>query len=221
MNNTILIVGIGVVSFIAIVLNLLPQILRVLGYHPKYKKVDYDLQGKKALLISTSHDKLGDTGKATGAFASELTIAYYEFIDSGMTVDIASIEGGEIPIEPRSLRYPMTSHADRRYLKDENALNKTRNSLKFDDVDFLEYDIIWMAGGWGAAYDLGYSEVLGDKISKAHAEGILLGSVCHGALGFRMATEVDGKPLVEGKTMTGVSDKQIQELRIEIDSSSS
>ncbi len=50
MNNTILIVGIGVVSFIAIVLNFLPQILRVLGYHPKYKKVDYDLQGKKALL---------------------------------------------------------------------------------------------------------------------------------------------------------------------------
>ncbi|MCB2214012.1 type 1 glutamine amidotransferase domain-containing protein [bacterium] len=215
MNNTILIVGIGVVSFTAIVLILLPQILRVLGYHPKYKKVEYDLQGKKALLISTSHDKLGDTGKATGVFASELTIAYYEFIDSGMAVDIASIEGGEIPFEPRSLRYPMTSHADRRFMKDENALNKTRNSLKIDDVDFLEYDIIWMAGGWGAAYDLGYSEVLGEKISKAHAEGILIGSVCHGALGFRMAREIDGKPLVEGKTMTGVSDKQIQELRIE------
>ena len=216
MDNTILIVGIGVVSFIAIVLNFLPQILRVLGYHPKYKKVDYALQGKKALLISTSHDTLGETGKATGVFASELTIAYYEFIDAGMTVDIASIEGGEIPFEPRSLNYPMTSHADRRYLKDETALNKTRNSLKVDDVDFLDYDIIWMAGGWGASYDLGYSEVLGEKISKAHAEGILLGSVCHGALGFRMATEVDGKPLVEGKTMTGVSDKQIQELRIEM-----
>jgi putative intracellular protease/amidase len=83
-------------------------------------------------------------------------------------------------------------------------------------VDFLDYDIIWLAGGWGAAYDLGYSEVLGEKISEAHAEGILLGSVCHGALGFRMAKEVDGRPLVEGKTMTGVTDRQIQELGIEI-----
>jgi putative intracellular protease/amidase len=58
--------------------------------------------------------------------------------------------------------------------------------------------------------------VLGEKISAAHAEGILLGSVCHDALGFRMATQVDGKPLVEGKTMTGVTDKKIQELGIEI-----
>jgi putative intracellular protease/amidase len=114
------------------------------------------------------------------------------------------------------LRWPLATHADKRYLDDEDAQNKTQNSLRIDDVDFLEYDIIWMAGGWGAAYDLGYSEVLGEKISEAHTEGILLGSVCHGALGFRMATEVDGRPLVEGKTMTGVTDKQIQELGIEI-----
>ncbi len=209
-------VGIVLVGVIALLLILLPQILSRIGLHPAYDRKQYDLAGRKALIIATNHDTLGDSGKATGVYGSELTIAYYEFLDAGMSVDIASPEGGLIPFEPVSLRWPMKTHADTRYLKDEDAQNKTSNSLSIEEVDFLDYDIIWMAGGWGAAYDLGYSEVLGEKISQAHAEGILLGSVCHGALGFRMATEADGRPLVEGKTMTGVTDKQIQELGIEL-----
>ncbi|MGD2157298.1 MAG: type 1 glutamine amidotransferase domain-containing protein [Anaerolineales bacterium] len=216
MKRTLLITAITLVGIIALLLILLPQILSWIGLNPAYDRAEYDLEGRRALIIATNHDTLGDTGEATGVYGSELTIAYYEFLDAGMTVDIASIEGGEIPFEPVSLRYPLTTHADRRYLNDEDAQNKTQKSLSIEEVDFLDYDIIWMAGGWGAAYDMGYSEVLGEKISEAHAEGILLGSVCHGSLGFRMATEVDGKPLVEGKTMTGVTDKQVEELGIEI-----
>jgi putative intracellular protease/amidase len=215
MNKLLLIAGI-VIGIVILVLLFLPQILSWIGFHPAYDRGVYNLEGKKALIIATNHDTLGDTGKATGVYGSELTIAYYEFLDAGMTVDIASPKGGVIPFEPVSLRWPMVTHADKRYLSDKDAQNKTQNSLSIDDVDFFEYDIIWMAGGWGASYDLGYSEVLGEKISDAHAEGILLGSVCHGVLGFRMATEIDGKPLVEGKTMTGVTDKQVQELGIEI-----
>jgi putative intracellular protease/amidase len=216
MKRTLLITAISLVGIIALVLILLPQILKGLGLHPDYARDEYDLKGKKALIIATNHDTLGDSGQATGVYGSELTIAYYEFLDAGMTVDIASPEGGVIPFEPVSLRWPLTTHADKRYLDDEVAQSKTQNSLSIEDVDFLDYDIIWLAGGWGAAYDLGYSDVLGEKISAAHAEGILLGSVCHGALGFRMATDADGRPLVEGKTMTGVTDKQVAELGIEI-----
>lgn len=216
MRRKLLIAAVVLVGAIALIALLLPQILKGLGYHPDYDRVEYDLAGHRALIIATNHDTLGDTGKATGVYGSELTIAYYEFLDAGMTVDIASIEGGEIPFEPISLRYPLASHADRRYLNDLAAQNKTQNSLSIDGVDFTDYDIIWMAGGWGAAYDLGYSEVLGEKISEAHASDILLGSVCHGALGFLMATDVDGSPLVEGRTMTAVTDKQVEELGIEI-----
>jgi putative intracellular protease/amidase len=216
MKRTLLITAISLVGIIALVLILLPQILSWIGFHPAYDRVEYDLEGRRALIIATNHDTLGDTGEATGVYGSELTIAYYEFLDAGMTVDIASIEGGVIPFEPVSKRWPLATHADKRYLNDEDAQNKTQNSLKIDDVNFLDYDIIWMAGGWGAAYDLGYSEVLGEKISAAHAEGILLGSVCHGALGFLKATDVDGSPLVEGRTMTAVTDKQVEELGIEI-----
>jgi len=216
MKRTLLITAISLVGIIALVLILLPQILSWIGFHPAYERGEYDLEGRRALIIATNHDTLGDTGNATGVYGSELTIAYYEFLDAGMSVDIASPEGGKIPFEPISLRWPMATHADKRYLNDEDAQFKTENSLSIEDVDFLDYDIIWMAGGWGAAYDLGYSEVLGEKISAAHAEGILLGSVCHGALGFLKATDVDGSPLVEGRTMTAVTDKQVEELGIEI-----
>jgi putative intracellular protease/amidase len=216
MLRKLLIAGLILGGVIALIALMLPQILSVVGLHPHYERVEYDLEGRRALIIATNHDTLGDPadGVATGVYGSELTIAYYEFLDAGMTVDIASIEGGVVPFEPVSLRWPLATPADYRYLGDEDAQNKTTYSLKIDDVDFTEYDIIWLAGGWGAAYDLGFSAVLGQKISEAHAEGILLGSVCHGALGFLMATDTDGSPLVEGRTMTGVTDKQVDELGI-------
>lgn len=208
-----IIAAILVVLVVALAINL-PKILNLIGLHPDYERVEYDLTGKKALIVTTSHGVLGDSGKATGVYGSEMNIPYYEFLDAGMTVDIASIEGGKIPIEPVSLRYPLITPADKRYLKDENAQAKVMDSLKVDDVNFLEYDIIFLAGGWGASYDLGYSVTLGEKITQANAEGILLGSVCHGALGFLQAEKADGTPLVEDLTITAVSDKQVEELGI-------
>lgn len=216
MNKNLLITGIVVVGVLALIALLLPQILRLIGFHPHYEREAFNLEGKRALIIATNHDTLGDNGQATGVYGSELTIAYYEFIDAGMTVDIASIEGGVIPFEPVSLRWPLATHDDRRYLNDEDAQYKTQNSLSIEDISFTDYDIIWLAGGWGAAYDLGFSQELGDKISEAYEAGILLGSVCHGALGFLMATKADGSPLVEGMTITAVTDKQVEELRIDI-----
>jgi putative intracellular protease/amidase len=194
----------------------LPQILMSFGYNPDYDKVSYNFKSKKALIITTSHGILGETGKQTGVYPSEMTIPYYEFLDAGLDVDIASIKGGEVPIEPMGLRFPMKSHQDKRYLKDDVAKEKTKHSLKIDNINFLDYDIIFMAGGWGASYDLGTSDILGNKITEAYANGILLGSVCHGVLGFLRAKDTNGHPLVEGKKMTGVTDKQVKELDISI-----
>lgn len=210
-------IAVGILLFvIALVVIFLPQILKSVGYHPDYDRESYTFKNKKALIITTGHGVLGETGKATGVYPSEMTIPYYEFLDAGLEVDIASIKGGEIPIEPIGLRFPMKSHQDKRYLKDDAAKAKTKLSSKIDDINFLDYDIIFMAGGWGASYDLGTSEILGSKISEAHAMGILLGSVCHGVLGFLMAKDTTGRPLVEGKKMTGVTDKQVKELNISI-----
>ncbi|MEI6874130.1 MAG: type 1 glutamine amidotransferase domain-containing protein, partial [Spirochaetota bacterium] len=131
-------------------------------------------------------------------------------------VDIASVKGGAIPIEPMSLRWPLLAPEDRRYLADPGFRRKVAESMPIDGLDFTNYDVIFLAGGWGAAYDLGYSEVLGRKLTEAYAAKAVFGSVCHGALGLLNAKDERGEPLVKGRRMTAVTDKQVRELRITI-----
>ena len=131
-------------------------------------------------------------------FGSELTAAYYEFLDARMQVDVASIEGGEIPWDPWSLQRLFKTEYDDRYLADPVLQAKAQNSLSIADVDFTQYDIVYLAGGWGAAYDLGYSEELGRKVSEAYAAGAAVGGVCHGLLGLLLATDQNGEPLDPG-----------------------
>jgi len=198
----------------------LPAILHKAGLHAAYADAkDYDLKGKKALIITTSHDVLNapgeTTGNPTGVAASELTVPYYEFLDAGMEVDVASIKGGKIPIDPQTLIFLIKTPEDERFLKDEIFQEKVNQSLKIDPIDFTRYDAIFIAGGWGAAYDLGYSKILGKKISEAYyAKTPIIGSVCHGALGLIQAKDTLGNYLITGRTMTGVTDKQIKELGI-------
>ena len=198
---------------------LIPKILKFFGLHPDYIGTSYSLPGKKALIVATNQAELnkhGKTGgKATGAFASEITAAYYDFIDASMQVDIASIKGGKIPIEPQSLSYFLKTSEDKRFLQDPELKEKVKNSKKITDIDFTTYDIIFLAGGWGAAYDLGYSDELGQKISDAYYTGnSIIGGVCHGPLGLIRAKDKDGNLLIAGRRMTAVTDKQIKQLFI-------
>lgn len=206
----------GVPVLVVIVYFGLPVLLHGLGLHPAYKIPEFDLKGMRALVITTSHDTLGDTGKPTGVFGSEMTVPYYAFLDAGLEVDIASIQGGEIPVEPHSMGWPLATPEDRRFKKDPDAMAKLKNSIPIKDIDPAKYDVYYMAGGWGAAYDLAQSDELADLISKANANDKILSSVCHGALGLVSAKAQDGSPLIQGRTVTGVTDRQIKQLGISI-----
>lgn len=214
------ILTITVIVLVVLVLALwlgLPVGLRAMGLHPNYRGQRYQLPGGKALIITTSHDRLGETGsKKTGVFASEMTAPYYEFKEGGMKVDLASIKGGPIPIDPLSFKWFIKSKSDNRYLKDPEFQRKVNQSLRIDDLDFTGYDIIYLAGGWGAAYDLGFSKVLGQKISQAYSAGKVIGGVCHGPLGLLLARDENGSPLVKKRHLTAVTDKQVKELDISI-----
>lgn len=218
-----LITVLGVLALCAgVFLLALPTILHKAGLHPEYTGEQVQLPpGTRALVITTSHGVLaapGETdGKPTGVMASEMTHPYYNFLDAGMEVDVASVEGGEIPVDPGTLMYMIKTPEDERFLNDPAFQAKVKNSLRIDDVDFTQYDIIFLAGGWGAAYDLGYSPVLAQKISEAYyAQTPVIGGVCHGVLGLINAKDRQGNLLIAGRRMTGVSDKQIRELGIEI-----
>ena len=168
-----MLVGLGIlVSLLVVVATALPTILHAAGLHPDYEGAQVDLPGKRALIITTSHSVLaapGETeGPETGVMASEFTHPYYSFLDAGMDVNMASIQGGQIPIDPQTLTYAIRSPEDERYLNDSVAQTKVRNSLAIADVDISQYDIVFISGGWGAAYDLAQSPVMASKVREAY-----------------------------------------------------
>ena len=218
----LLTVAVVLLAMVGVVLLSLPTILHKAGLHPQYSGPTAELPGKRALIITTSHGVLaapGETeGPATGVMASEFTHPYYTFLDGGMEVDIASITGGEIPIDPQTLQFMVRSPEDDRYLKDAIAQAKVKNSIPIADVAIDQYDIVFISGGWGAAYDLAQSPVLAVKVSESYYgdKAAVIGGVCHGVLGLVNARARDGKLLIAGRRMTGVTDKQIKELGIEL-----
>ncbi|MEL7119292.1 MAG: type 1 glutamine amidotransferase domain-containing protein [Bacteroidota bacterium] len=219
LNKKLIYVLSAIALLVALFFIFLPSILHSLGFHPDYDGKQYNLKGKKALIVATSHgvlNKPGETdGPATGVFASEMTIPYYEFFDANMEVDLASIQGGEIPIDPQSFYYFLKSDQDKRYLKDDDFQAKVKNASPVKDVNFKEYDVVFFAGGWGAAYDMN-SEIVATKVSDAYYNSdVLFGSVCHGALAFTEAKDKNGDYLIKGRPMTGVTQKQIVTFGIE------
>jgi len=196
----------------------------MLPHKARTKRESFNLEGYKALVITTSTktlDKIDKVtgevlkkGSPTGVYASELTEPYYVFLDAKMEVDVASIKGGEIPIEKLSVLPLVRTKEDSRFLKDPVFLGKAKNSKSIAEVNIKEYDIVFLAGGWGAAYDLAQSEELSQKISEAYAAKKILGAVCHGPLGFIGAKKPDGSPLVENVKMTGVTNRQIKLLMV-------
>jgi len=194
---------------------LLPPALRAAGLHRPYRGPTYRMPyGSRALIVATSHATLGETGRKTGVFSSELTAPYYAFQDAGMTVDVASIAGGAIPFDPASFAWAVIAPSDRRAQWDPVLQTKVAASRAVGSVSFAAYDIVFLAGGWGAAYDFGASEVLGERITRAWAARRVVGGVCHGPLGLLRARDEAGQPLVRGRRLTAVTDRQVKQLRI-------
>ncbi len=193
----------------------LRRLVQRLGMHPDDDHADTapELPGRRALIVCTNHAVL-DVGKPTGVFASEMTAPYYVFRDAGLQVDLASPAGGTIPVDPMSLKPVLRSAFDDRFLADDELRAKVTHSLAIGAVDVADYDVVYLAGGWGAAFDFGTSEPLGELITRANELGLPIGGVCHGPLGLRNATAADGSPLVRGRRISAVTDKQVRELGI-------
>lgn len=133
----------GLLVLVGLLLLLLPTILHRAGLHPDYSGPSVDLPGKRALVITTSHSVLAAPGeadgKATGVFGSEMTHPYYTFLDGGMEVDIASIQGGELPIDPSSFYFMVKTPEDDRYLNDPVAQAKVKNSIPIAEADIGQW----------------------------------------------------------------------------------
>ena len=194
---------------------MLRKLVQKIGMHPEdLDALEFRLIGKRAIVIATNTAVM-DIGKPTGVFASEMTVPYYAFLDAGMEVDVASPLGGVIPVDPQSLKPVIRSGDDDRFLADDHFRHQVTNSLAIGQVDMAEYDVVFLSGGWGAAFDFGFSDDLAVKITEANAQRKTIGGVCHGPLGLLNAKDATGEPLVKGRRVSAVTDKQVRELGIQ------
>lgn len=171
---------------------------------------------KRILIVTTSHDQLGDTGNKTGFHLEELTHPYYAFKDAGHTVDIASVQGGEAPIDPGS-RKPDGENAEsvERFLKDEMAMATIRQTLPLTEVNPDAYDGIYLPGGHGTMWDMPENEKLSDLIATFYLADKPVAAVCHGPAGLIGPKTRDGEPIVAGKRVNCFRDEE--EKKVELD----
>ena len=163
----------------------------------------------KILMVLTSHGAMGDTGKPTGVWFEEVATPYYAFVDAGAQVDVVSIQGGKVPIDPRSLK-PAGENGVTvdRFLKDASAMRKIEVSLKIDQVTARGYDAVFLPGGHGTMWDLPKSGTLGDLLSTAWRSGKVVAAVCHGPAGLVNAKDETGRPIVAGRRVSGFTDSE-------------
>lgn len=161
----------------------------------------------KILFVLTSHDRLGDTGHKTGFWLEEFAAPYYTFKEAGAAVTLASPQGGQPPLDPRSAEPSAQTAATRRFQADAAAKADLAHTMKLSDAKAGDFDAIFYAGGHGPLWDLAEDKASIALIEAFWASGKPVSAVCHAPGVLRHAT-VDGAPLVKGRKVTGFSDSE-------------
>lgn len=163
----------------------------------------------KILMILTSHAAMGDTGEQTGVWLEELTTPYYAFVDAGAQVTVASIDGGAVPVDPRSLKAAGENDASvERYLGDATLKQAVSHSIRLEPGMTGGYDALFLPGGHGTMWDLPASAILATTVSRYMVEGKVVAAVCHGPAGLVSARLPNGDPLVKGRKIAGFSNSE-------------
>ncbi|MFI4969072.1 MAG: type 1 glutamine amidotransferase domain-containing protein [Lysobacterales bacterium] len=162
----------------------------------------------KILMVLTSHDQLGDTGRKTGFWLEEFAAPYYVFKDAGAEIVVASPKGGQPPLDPKSDEPGAQTKATARFRADPAAQKLLATSQKLSDAHADDFDAIFYPGGHGPLWDLAEDAISQHLIEKFYAAGKPVAAVCHGPGAFRNARGPFGLPLVRGKAVTGFSDSE-------------
>src|SRR5215469_14668175 len=150
------------------------------------------------LMVLTSHDKLGNTGRKTGFWLEEFAAPYYTFLDAGATVTLASPKGGQPPLDPVSDTPEGQTELTRRFKQDSAARAALANTLRLNDVKASDYDAVFYPGGHGPMWDLAEDPRSIALIEAFYSSGKPVAAVCH-APGVLHRVQFQGQPLVQGK----------------------
>jgi putative intracellular protease/amidase len=160
------------------------------------------------LMVLTSHDKLGETGTKTGFWLEEFASPYFVFRDQGFDVTLASPQGGQPPLDPKSDEPDSQTEATARFRKDESAQQALANTLRLDALDLSRFDAVFYPGGHGPLWDLAEDKHSFSLIEDFYAQGKPVGLVCHAPGVLRHAKNQKGEPLVKGQRVTGFSNSE-------------
>ncbi len=162
----------------------------------------------KILMVLTSHDELGDTGKKTGFWLEEFAAPYYVLKDAGHEITLASPKGGQPPLDPKSDEADAQTKATRRFKQDAPALAELASTKRLDALRFSDFDAVFYPGGHGPLWDLAEDPLSKALIEQTLADGKPVALVCHAPAVLKNVTAKDGTPLVAGKRVTGFTDEE-------------
>lgn len=162
----------------------------------------------KILMVLTSHDQLGDTGKKTGFWLEELAAPYYTFVDAGAEVVLASPAGGQPPLDPKSNEPDAQTETTKRFEADEVAMQALANTHKLSEVLNQDFDAVFYPGGHGPLWDLAKDQNSISLIEQTLQADKPVALVCHAPGVLRDVKDAGGHSIVEGKTVTGFSNTE-------------
>lgn len=162
----------------------------------------------KVLIVLTSHDQLGNTGKKTGFWLEELAAPYYTFKDAGAEIVLASPKGGQPPLDPKSNEPDFKTDATRRFEADVDANAQLANTVRLDSVSQADFDTVFYPGGHGPLWDLAEDRHSVALLEAFIAAGKPVALVCHAPGVLRDVKTAEGTPLVQGRKVTGFTNTE-------------
>ena len=162
----------------------------------------------KILMVLTSHDQLGNTGAKTGFWLEEFAAPYYVFKDAGAEVTLASPQGGQPPLDPKSDDPGAQTEATRRFKADAAAQQQLAHTERLADIQAYDYDAVFYPGGHGPLWDLAEDPHSIALIEATLNAGKPVGAVCHAPAVLRHTKGKDGQPVVKGKNVTGFTNTE-------------
>ncbi|MDA0570987.1 type 1 glutamine amidotransferase domain-containing protein [Burkholderia gladioli] len=168
----------------------------------------------KILMVLTSHDQLGDTGRKTGFWLEELAAPYYVFKDAGAEIVLASPQGGQPPLDPKSNEPDFQTEATHRFEADAEAKAALADTVRLGSVTHDAFDAVFYPGGHGPLWDLAEDRDSIALIESTFAARKPLALVCHAPGVLRHAQGEDGKPLVNGRKVTGFTNSEEEAVQL-------
>ncbi|MBX4949624.1 type 1 glutamine amidotransferase domain-containing protein [Rhizobium binae] len=167
----------------------------------------------KILMVLTSHDRLGNTGRKTGFWLEEFAAPYYVFKDAGASITVASPRGGQPPIDPKSDEPGNQTASMTRFKGDKDAQSVLANTVRLATVDAKDFDTIFYSGGHGPMWDLVEDKKSISLIEEFYGSGKPVAAVCHAPAVFHHVT-FQGSPLVKGKRVTGFTNSEEEAVQL-------